>query len=517
MRRIIIIIVVVILIGAGAYFVIRQRQANAEGEVEILRQASVEQGSLAATVNATGSIEPEALVTLSFGLGGTVQDVNAVRGQIVSDGDILANLQTGELSLSVQQSADALRIQELLLQQALNSAPSQATLDASQADIDAAEGNLVIAQANLAAAEAAVAQAEAQKAQLLAGATFGQIAAAESQVTSARSNQRIAEEAHNRTLECFTIQLPGGGEQETCPALGPAEEQARANLENANAALAAAEAQLADLQTPARPADIQAVDAAIAAANAQLESARGNVLVAEANKARALASYDRILEGPTEDDIAILEAQVDSAQTNHQIAQLRLDQAMVIAPMNGRVANVLVNAGEQASPGAPAVNMVNEEAFHIEVSVDEIDIDQIAVGQEVDITLDALPDTIVTGTIAEIAPTAATSGVGIVTYLVTINLDSEDVTLRPGMTANASIVVEQINDVLIIPNWAIRLDRETGQSFVFKMNSDGTVEEIVVETGLRNEQFSQVLSGLKEGDVVVVTNEREGFNFFGGF
>jgi HlyD family secretion protein len=161
--------------------------------------------------------------------------------------------------------------------------------------------------------------------------------------------------------------------------------------------------------------------------------------------------------------------------------------------------------------------MVNEEAFHIEVSVDEIDIDQIAVGQEVDITLDALPDTIVTGTIAEIAPTAATSGVGIVTYLVTINLDSEDVTLRPGMTANASIVVEQINDVLIIPNWAIRLDRETGQSFVFKMNSDGTVEEIVVETGLRNEQFSQVLSGLKEGDVVVVTNEREGFNFFGGF
>ncbi len=516
MRRTIIIIIVVILLVAGAFFIIRQRNANQEGEVEILRQATVEQGSLAATVNATGSIEPEALVTLSFGLGGTVHDVNVVRGEMASEGDVLANLQTGELALAVQQSQDGLRIQELMLQQALNSGPSEATLATSQADIDAAEGNLAIAQANQTAAEAAVAQAGAQKAQLLAGPTAGQIAAAESQLTSARSNQRIAEEAHNRTLECFNIQLPGGGEQEACPGLGPPEEQARANLENANAALAAAEAQLADVRTTARPADIQAADAAIAAAEAQRESATGSVMVAEANLARALAAYDRMLEGPTDDDIAILEAQVASAETNQEIAQLRLEQAMIIAPMDGRVANVLINTGEQTAPGAPALNIVNEGAFHIEVMVDEIDIDQIAVGQEVDITLDALPDTIVTGEIAEIAPTAATSGAGVVTYLVTINIDPEGVTLRPGMTANASIVVEQIDDVLMIPNWAIRLNKETGGAFVFKLKEDGTVEEITVETGLRNEQFSQVLSGLQVGDVIVVTNEREGFNFFGG-
>jgi len=496
MRRTIIIIIIVIALGAGAFFIIRQRNANQEGEFEILRQATVEQGSLAATVNATGSIEPEALVTLSFGLGGTVHDVNVVRGQIATEGEVLANLQTGELALAVQQSQDGLRIQELMLQQALNSGPSEATLATAQADIDAAQGNL--------------------KAQLLAGPTAGQIAAAESQLTSARSNQRIAEEAHNRTLECFNIQLPGGGDQEACPGLGPPEEQARANLENANAALAAAEAQLADVRTTARPADIQAADAAIAAAEAQLESATGGVLVAEANLARSLAAYDRMLEGPTDDDIAILEAQVASAETSQEIAQLRLDQAMIIAPMDGRVANVLINTGEQAAPGAPALNIVNEGAFHIEVMVDEIDIDQIAVGQEVDITLDALPDTIVTGEIAEIAPTAATSGAGVVTYLVTINIDPEGVTLRPGMTANASIVVEQIDDVLMIPNWAIRLNKETGGAFVFKLKEDGTVEEITVETGLRNEQFSQVLSGLQIGDVIVVTNEREGFNFFGG-
>ena len=171
---------------------------------------------------------------------------------------------------------------------------------------------------------------------------------------------------------------------------------------------------------------------------------------------------------------------------------------------------------EQVAPGFAAISVLDEDAFHIEVSVDEIDIGQIGLGQEVDIILDALPDAAVTGVISEIAPTASTSGTGVVTYLVTINIDSDDVPLRPGMTANASIVVQGMDNALIVPNWAIRLDRETGQAYVNRLSGDNNVEEIAVVTGLRNEQFSEVLSGLDEGDIVVVTNEREGFSFFGG-
>jgi HlyD family secretion protein len=104
----------------------------------------------------------------------------------------------------------------------------------------------------------------------------------------------------------------------------------------------------------------------------------------------------------------------------------------------------------------------------------------------------------------------------VVTYLVTINIEPQGVLLRPGMTANATIVVEQMDGVLKVPNWAVRLDRETGRAFVNRLLADGTVEEVTIETGLRNEQFSEILSGLAEGDIVVVTNEREGFNFFGG-
>jgi HlyD family secretion protein len=515
MRRTIIIVFVIVALALVAFFLIGQRQNEQQENVEIIRQASVERGKISSTVNATGSIEPEASVALSFGIGGTVNDLEAIRGKRVVEGDVLARLDTAEMALTVQQAEDALRIQELTLVQASNSGPSPATLAAAQADMDAAAGNLLIAEANLVAANAAVAQTQAQKAQLLAGATAGQIAAADSQAASARLQQKNAQDAHDATLRCFKVNLPDGSDRETCPGLGAPEEQARANLEAVTVALSAAEVQLAELLVGPSASDLQASDAAIAAAEAQVESARGGILVAEANLARATAAYDRLTEGPTDDELAILEAQVNSGNTNLALAEMRLDQAVITSPIDGQVASVRINQGEQVSPGFAAILVLDEDAFHIEVSVDEIDIGQINIGQEVDIILDALPDESVSGVITEIAPTADTTGTGVVTYLVTINIESNDVPLKPGMTANASIVVEEMDGALIVPNWAIRLDRETGQAFVNRLLVDNTIEEVPVVTGLRNEQFSEVISGLAEGDFVVVTNEREGFSFFG--
>ncbi len=516
MQRTITILIIVVLLGAGAFFLFQRQQAAQAGSIEILREATVVRGRITATVNATGAIEPEALVNLTFGIGGTVQQVNVVRGQKVQAGDILASVGTAELELAVRQAEDALRIQQLSLQQRQNSRPSPATLAGAQADIDAANASLLVAQANLASAQAGVLQAEAQKAKALAGASAGQIAAAEANLAQAELQQRNAQEAYNRVVQCFTITLPDGSTQEQCPGLGAPEEQARAALDNANAALAAARAQLADLRAGPRPSDLQALDAAIASARAGVQAAEGNVAAAQANVARAEAAFARLQEPPTPEEIAILQAQISSAETNLALAKLRLEQSRIVAPISGRVANVRINPGEQAAPGTPVITIVNEEAFHITVNVDEIDIARIALGQQVDITLDALPNVPVHGAISEIAPTSANTG-GVVTYLVTINIEPPSgVALRPGMSANASIIVEEIDDVLIVPNWAVRLNRETGQALVNVKQANGTIVEVVVQTGLRNETSSEVLSGLNAGDVVVVTNQREGFSLFGG-
>lgn len=515
-RNILIAVIVIALLAAGYYFLRQQQQSSQEPAFEILREATAENGRITATVNATGAIEPEALVSLTFGNAGTVSQVNVVRGQPVQAGDVLATLNTAELELAVQQAQDALTIQELTLQQRLNSQPSQATLASAQADIQAAQAQLAVAQANVASAEAAVLQATAQRNKLLEGPSEGQIAQAELQVANAQLQQENAQQTYNQVTECFDP--PGGGDP-VCPGLGAPEEQARAALENANAGLSAAQSQLADLLAGASAADIQGANAAIASAEAGVQAAQGNVAAAEANIARAEAALARLQEPPGEDEIAILEAQVESGRTNLAITQLRLEQSRIVASMNGTIANVLIDEGEQTSPGAPAITLVNEGAFHISVNVDEIDIDRVAIGQAVDITLDALPDVPVTGSIADIAPTSTNAG-GVVTYLVMINIEETDeVELKPGMSATAAIVVEEIDNVLIVPNWAVRLDRETGEAFVNVKRTTAdlvTVEEVVVETGLRNEQFSEVVSGLQAGDVVVVTNERETFNLFGG-
>ena len=516
LRNILLIVLVLVLVGAGVYFLVN-RQQTAEQQVEVLREATIARDRIASTVNATGAIEAESLVTLTFGLNGTILEMDAVRGQQVTAGDVLAQLDTAELILAVQQAEDALRIQELTMAQRQNSAPSPAQLASSQADVQAAEANVQVAQANLASSEAGLQQAQAQRAQLLAGATPGQIAQAESQVAAARQQQKQAQETYNRTVECHKFTIPGtDDEQEVCPGLGAPEEQARAALETATLNLQATEAALADLNNPAGPADIQVADAAIAGAAAGVAAAEGNVAAAEAQLARAQAAADLLLEEPSADEIAILEAQVAGARTNLELAQLRLRQGQIIAPIDGRVASVLVREGEQATPGAPAVTVLDEAAYHITVNVDEIDIDRVEVGQEVLITLDALPDAPVQGIVSEIAPTS-TSTSGVVTYLVTINIDESAATdLRPGMSASAAITVDELDEVLVVPNWAVRLDRETGEAFALVQRADGTIEEVVVETGLRNEQFSEIVSGLSEGDVVVLTNEREGLGGFFG-
>lgn len=503
MRRIIPIIAVVALAVAG-FFIARQQGwfAPSEPEIEIVRQATVSRDRITATVNATGTIQPEALVSLSFGTSGTVRTVAVVRGQAVQAGDVLAELNAEELRLAAKQAEDGLRIQQLTLQQRLNSAPSAATLATAQADIDAAEANVAVAQANLASAEAGVTQAFAAKNQLLTGATAAEIAAAEAELAVRQAEYDLILEDYESLLQAEIG--------------GRAEISLRLQRNQAAAGVQSAQARLDQLRSPARAADVQSADASIASAQAAVQAAEGNVAAANANLARARAAYDRLLEGPTADEIAILEANIASAQTSLELAQLRLEQAQIIAPMDGVVATLLVEPGELGSPGAPVITLLNESAFHLDVNVDEIDIDQIAIGQSVDITLDALSDTTLTGAIADIAPTAASAAGGVVTYLVTINIvDDAGVPLRAGLTANASIVVNEIESVLVVPNWAIRLDRESGQAFVNRLNPDGTFSEVTVSTGLRNEQFSEVTAGLDEGTVVVITNEREGFSLFG--
>jgi multidrug efflux pump subunit AcrA (membrane-fusion protein) len=164
-----------------------------------------------------------------------------------------------------------------------------------------------------------------------------------------------------------------------------------------------------------------------------------------------------------------------------------------------------------ASAGLPAVTLLDASKFRITVGVDEMDVGRLAEGQVAQVTLDAFPDIAITGTVERIAPVATFEG-GVVYYDVLIGLASTDAPIRADMTANATIVVEELTDVLKIPTWVVRVDRSTGQTYVHRQVG-GDVERVDVTVGARHEGVAQVLDGLSEGDEVVWVQDSTPFGF----
>jgi HlyD family secretion protein len=265
---------------------------------------------------------------------------------------------------------------------------------------------------------------------------------------------------------------------------------ARANIDAAQARLAAAEEDLRELED-----DEQATDA-------QLRAAETNVAVLTAQRDAAQAQRDLLTAGPTSAELAAAEAQLAQAEATLAGSQLALDETELTSALAGVVAQVDIAAGQLVAPQAPVIVVVDDSRYHVELDVDETDIGGVRVGQEVALTLDAFVDQQLSGRVLTVAPTP-TLDLGIVTYQVTVEIDPVDLPLRAGLTANAEIVRERRDDVLLVPNMAIVVDRTTGAKTVTRRSAVGD-EQITIETGLSTDLYSEVLAGLVAGDLVVV-------------
>jgi HlyD family secretion protein len=122
-----------------------------------------------------------------------------------------------------------------------------------------------------------------------------------------------------------------------------------------------------------------------------------------------------------------------------------------------------------------------------------------------------LPEATLTGRVRSIAPVATLES-GIVTYDAVIDLAPTDAPIRADMTANANVVVEELADVLQIPTWVVRVDQDTGQTYVHRRAGDET-ERVDVRLGARHEGVAQVISGLSPGDEIVRLEDTAAFEF----
>lgn len=421
------------------------------------RSATLARGTLIATVTATGNIQAESETRLGFQQAGTVSVVNVKVGDVVKKSDVLAKLDTADLELGLAQAQTSLAQAQAALVNA-NAAYSRTVEGPRQSDLDSAQ--------------AAYAAALASYDKVRKGPQPADFAAAEAAMRNAEVSLRSAQSAYDAAFTRNPATISAS--------------PAAIQLEQATNNYNSAKAQYDKLSQGADAAQLSAAWQQVEGARASLEKVKQparqfDLDQAEAGRRQALA-------------------QIEAANVQLRQAQRRIEQAAIVAPLGGIISVVNLRAGELAGT-APVITLVDNSILRIDVTVDEVDVAKVRVGQDVNITLDSLPGVEIKGKVDRIAPTSTIVN-GVVSYSVRVVLAKTEQTLKIGMTANAAIVLDKRDNALLAPNWAIRRDRATGKSFLTLREGDKT-REVEVQTGLRNDTYSEIVSGASDGQVVV--------------
>ncbi|HMB22641.1 MAG TPA: efflux RND transporter periplasmic adaptor subunit [Anaerolineales bacterium] len=238
---------------------------------------------------------------------------------------------------------------------------------------------------------------------------------------------------------------------------------------------------------------------------ATIKKADEDLAVAKAKLDDARRDYDRLNNGNMQ-DIRAAQARVDAAQAT-------LNMARVVAPFDGTVTEAHSLPGDQVSAGDKAFRIDNLSSLLVDVSVSEVDINSVSIGQEATLSFDAILDKKYHGEVVEVSQ-AGTSSDGVVNFTVTVELTDADPSVKPGMTAAVNIVVEEIQDVLLVPNRAVRL--MDGQRIVYVLENGLPVQKKIT-LGSSSDTMSVVAGGeVKEGDAIVLNPPSAGGGPFGG-
>ncbi len=569
-RRLIFIVgALVLLVGliATLAFNLLARQEAPESLPAGWQVVPVSSGGIAASVSATGNIEPQAEASLRFATNGTVAEILVQPGDTVEASQPLARIDSEGLVLRVEQAQADLRQAQAELEGLLAGA-SEAELAEASARVEQArrqysQASASVSPAEIAAARADLESARARLARLEAGPANDELASANERVQSARTNlenarvslsatkerARIDVETRannlrnlqdefsriywqNRELEKLPGELPREREDQevtaqravadaeaALQAAQTAYDQARQeeinSLQAREAELTSAEAARTRLLDGAEAEDLASAQAAVQRAQATLEQLTGTqrqreLAAQQTNITIAQAGLDRLLADPTASNLTVRQAAVARAEVALKSAERDLDLGTLRAPFAATIADVTMRVGEPADATA-SIAVVDLRSFHLDLPVDELDIAQVRNGQRAEIELDALPGMIFGGEVTNIAPQAIRSETGTTTYKVTVTLDAGSEGVRPGMTAVAAIITDEKQEVVLVPRRAVRV--EQGQSFVLVPGAMPQValepealpgERRVIEVGLSNSEMVEVLSGLTAGEEVLV-------------
>lgn len=230
-----------------------------------------------------------------------------------------------------------------------------------------------------------------------------------------------------------------------------------------------------------------------------MEAVQKEYDVAKANLGSAIAARDQVKARAEE--LKAQEANIKEANNHLAISKLNSQYSFITSPISGIVTSRPVRLGEGVTKGSVIATVVSTDSLYIEAFIDEADVAKAKTGQKVNIIMDAYPERVFTGEVYRISPVVLGGKQETRTFEVRTRFKDIPPVIKPGMSADIEIIVESIENALVIPSQS--LFEKEGRKFVYIVR-DSRARLVRIEIGRFNWNFTEVKSGIKEGDEVVV-------------
>ena len=484
---------VVCVAVAGGVFLLRPQQAKPASVDASYTEAAPERRDVTNTLSGTGTLNPANTYTVKSLVDGKVLTGTIEEGDIVEESNVLYTIDSSDASTNFEKA-------EIAMQQAQRSYDKVVDRQYVRAEVAGVVSSLKVTKGDEVTSGQEVAVIRDSSRMLLtlefpaadaANFSVGQSAAVtldgtfeqlDGTVTSVSGTDALS--AGNLLTRTVTITVKNAGGLTTAQA-------ATASINGVSSIGSATFAYQAERTLTAQ--------------------ASGTVTSINVQEGSEVAKDDIIL-GLSGDDLTESIQSASESLRSAEISMQNLQDAMnnytITAPISGTIIEKDAKVGDAVKAGDTLCIVYDLSYLEMSINVDELQISSITVGQKVQITADAVPDKTYVGTVTRVSMKGASNG-GTTTYPVTIRIDDTD-GLRPGMNANAEIVVAEANNALVVPNAAVMRGSYVlvTQDSPSAANADTTMEApegfvyVPVKTGVSDDDYTQIVSGIQEGDTI---------------
>ena len=478
---------------AGGVFLLRPQQAKPASVDASYTEAAPERRDVTNTLSGTGTLNPANTYTVKSLVEGKVLTGTIEEGDIVEESNVLYTIDSSDASTNFEKA-------EIAMQQAQRSYDKVVDRQYVRAEVAGVVSSLKVTKGDEVTSGQEVAVIRDSSRMLLtlefpaadaANFSVGQSAAVtldgtfeqlDGTVTSVSGTDALS--AGNLLTRTVTITVKNAGGLTTAQA-------ATASINGVSSIGSATFAYQAERTLTAQAA--------------------GTVTSINVQEGSEVAKDDIIL-GLSGDDLTESIQSASESLRSAEISMQNLQDAMnnytITAPISGTIIEKDAKVGDAVKAGDTLCIVYDLSYLEMRINVDELQISSISVGQKVQITADAVPDKTYVGTVTRVSMKGTSNG-GTTTYPVTIRIDDTD-GLRPGMNANAEIVVAEANNALVVPNAAV-----VRGSYVLvtkdspsAVNADTAMEApegfvyVPVKTGVSDDDYTQIVNGIQEGDTI---------------